>query len=104
MGKKAMENLTEPMFYILLAFLQGPMCGQDASAFIDRRTRGRVRIGPGTLYTILGKFEKEKLLEEIEVDGRKRTYRITEKGRALFEGELQRLRQCLLDAEKEENA
>ena len=101
MPKKALENLTESMFYVLMAFLNGPMCGIDAAEFIDRRSGGRVRIGPATLYTILGKFEKEKYIKEIEVAGRKRTYEITEKGRAAYAGEYERLKRCVLDGEKE---
>ena len=49
--------------------------------------------------TILGKFEKEKYIKEIQVEGRKRTYQITDKGRRAYEEELQRLRQCVADAE-----
>ena len=60
MPKKAMEILTESMFYVLMAFSKGPMCGIDVADFIEKRTKGRVLIGPATLYTILGKFEKEK--------------------------------------------
>lgn len=94
-----MENLTESMFYVLMAFSQGPMCGIDVAHFIDRHTQGRVQIGPATLYTILAKFEKEKFIRETEVDGRKRTYRITDKGIAAYREEVERLRACLADAE-----
>jgi len=87
------------MFYVLMAFTQGPMCGADAAAFIHQRTGGRVPIGPATLYTILGKFEKEQYITQVEMEGRKRTYAITAKGRAAYEAELARLRQCVADAE-----
>ena len=97
--KKAMDILTESMFYVLLALMQGEMCGTDAAAFVEERTRGRVLLGPATLYTVLGKFEKEKYIKEVRVEGRKRTYRITDKGRKAFEEELARLRQCVADAE-----
>lgn len=99
MPKKAMDILTESMFYVLMALTQGEMCGTDAAAFVEARTRGRVILGPATLYTVLGKFEKEKYIKEVRVEGRKRTYRITEKGRKAFEEELARLRQCVADAE-----
>ena len=36
-------------------------------------------MGPTTLYTILGKFEAEQYIQETAVEGRKRTYAITEK-------------------------
>ena len=101
MPRKAMESLTESMFYVLMAFRHGEMCGIDAAEFIEKRTDGRVELGPATLYTILAKFEKEKYIRETAVDGRKRTYRITEKGLDAYEAELARLRMCITDAEKE---
>lgn len=99
MPRKAMESLTESMFYVLMALCCGPKCGIDIADFIDGRTRGRIQIGPATLYTILGKFEKEKYIRETQVDGRKRTYCITEKGLKAYENELSRLRLCIEDAE-----
>jgi len=95
-----MEVLTESMFYVLMAFCHASMCGIDVADYIEKRTKGRLQIGPATLYTILAKFEKEKYIREIEVEGRKRTYCITEKGQAAYDAELQRLRQCVADAEE----
>ena len=99
MPKKAMDVLTESMFYVLMAFIQGPMCGIEIVDFIDRRTRGRIQMGPATLYTILGKFEKEKYIQEVRVEGRKRTYEITSLGCSAYREELARLKQCVADAE-----
>ena len=102
MPRKPMVVLTEAMFYVLMALRQGEMCGIDAAEYIDRRTGGRVKLGPATLYTILGKFEKEKLIRETPVEGRKRSYRITEKGEEAYQAELARLKKCLADAETAE--
>ena len=102
MPKKAMEILTESMFYVLMALSKAPMCGIDIAAWITNRTCGRVSLGPATLYTILGKFQKEDYIEETEVEGRKRTYRITARGREAYLDELQRLRRCLADADGKE--
>lgn len=99
MPKKSMDILTESMFYVLMALGTGPMCGIDIADFIDRRTLGRLMIGPATLYTILGKFEKEKYIRETKVEGRKRTYEITGKGAQAYQEELNRLKQCIIDAE-----
>ena len=101
MGGKDHGPLTEPMFYVLMSFLKRDMCGTEITEFVARKTRDRVRLGPGTLYTLLGKFQEEELIQETEVDGRKRTYRLTGKGRAVFQEELDRLRACLNDAEEE---
>lgn len=102
MPKKSMELLTESMFYVLMALQTGPMCGIDAAEFIERRTRGRVQLSPATLYTILAKFEKEKYICETSVEGRKRTYAVTAKGIEAYRAELERLRQCIMDAEAPE--
>ena len=102
MGKKTLETLTETMFYTLMAFQRGEMCGTEVSQFVEQKTAGRVRMGPGTLYTILAKFQEEKLLLEVETGGgRKRTYRLTGKGRAAYREELDRLRACVADGEEE---
>ncbi len=47
MPKKAMETLTETMFYVLMAFQQGPLCGTDAAELILRRSGGRLRQDDG---------------------------------------------------------
>lgn len=99
MPKKAMEILTESMFYVLMALSHGPRCGIDIAAWITQKTRGRVVLGPATLYTILGKFEKEQYIAETEVEGRKRTYRITARGLDAYLAELERLRACIADAD-----
>lgn len=102
MPRKSMEILTESMFYCLMALSKRPMCGIDIAAWITEKTRGQVSLGPATLYTILGKFQKEDYIEETEVDGRKRTYRITSRGIDAYRDELDRLRRCLADAEGKE--
>lgn len=102
MGAKDRGVLTEPMFYVLMSFLKRDMCGIDITEFVDRKTRGRVRLGPGTLYTLLAKFQDEGFIQETEVEGRKRTYRLTTKGRAAYQEELDRLRACVHDGEEEE--
>lgn len=101
MGGKERGALTEPMFYVLMSFLRRDMCGIDITEFVEQKTNGRVRLGPGTLYTLLGKFLDGGLIEETEVDGRKRTYRITQKGREAYREELERLRACVRDGEEE---
>ncbi len=101
MGGKDRGGLTEPMFYVLMAFLGGERCGTEITQFVERKTAGRVRLGPGTLYTLLAKFQDEGLIEETQVEGRKRTYRLTDKGKTTWLEELERLRSCVKDGEEE---
>ena len=84
-----------------MSFLRGPMGGNDTTEFVERKTNGRVRLGPGTQYTLRGKFQEEGLIRETEIQGRKRSYQITDAGRAAFQEELARLRTCVEDGEEE---
>lgn len=98
MPKKQLETLTEPMYYTLIALLQ-PRCGIEISDFVKELTKERVHLVPGTLYTMLSKFESEAMIEEIETSGRKRTYQITAKGKAMLEAEYHRLKTMLLEGQ-----
>ena len=57
-----------------------------------RMTEGRVMIGPGTLYSLLESFQREGYIRETRVEGRRRSYQITERGRERLEEEVLRLR------------
>lgn len=53
MPKKPLENPSESMFYVLMALAkQGESCGVEIARFAEERSRGAVRIGPGTLYAL----------------------------------------------------
>ena len=103
MAREPLKVLTESMFYVLLSLLRQERCGTEIVKFVDDTTAGRVPLGPGTLYTILGKFQEEGLIRETAVEGRKRTYAITDRGRALFRQELSRLKLCVADGDREED-
>ena len=46
MGERERAALTEPMFYVLMSFLHRDMCGIEIAEFVERRTGGRLRLGP----------------------------------------------------------
>ena len=102
MAKEPLKILTESMLHVLLSLLRQARRGTEIAQFVDDTTAGRVPLGPGTLYTILGKFQEEGLIRETAVEGRKRTYAITDRGRALFRQELSRLKLCVADGDREE--
>lgn len=101
MAREALKVLTEPMFYVLVSLLGTERCGTEIVQYVDDATAGRVTLGPGTLYTILAKFQEEKLIVETAVEGRRRTYAITERGRAVLRSELARLTLCVADGQRE---
>ncbi|ADL53493.1 PadR family transcriptional regulator [Clostridium cellulovorans] len=90
MAREQFQNLTEPMYYILMALLK-ERCGVDIMEAVAEISKGRVTVGPGTLYALLGKFEKENIIRETEVQGRKRSYIITDKGKGILQEEYKRL-------------
>lgn len=90
MPKLKLDRLTEPMYYTLLALLK-PRCGIEITEFVLAITKNRVRLGPGTLYAILSKFQEESLIDEIAIEGRKRTYQINKKGIEMLKMEYRQL-------------
>ncbi len=90
MAREQFQNLTEPMYYILMSLLK-EMCGVDIMEAVSEISKGRVKVGPGTLYALLSKFENEKMIIETEVQGRKRSYIITAKGKKILFEEYRRL-------------
>ena len=90
MAREKFHTLTEPMFYILLC-LREERCGADIMAQVSALTRGRVGVGPGTLYNLLDSFLQAGMIRETSVLGRKRSYRTTDKGRQTLDAEYRRL-------------
>ena len=91
MARKQFQTLSEPMYYILLA-LTSECCGVDIMKKVEEISKGRISVGPGTLYTLLGKFESSDLIRETEVQGRKRSYIITKQGYEALNQEYIRLK------------
>ncbi len=96
MPREKFVTLTEQMFYILLA-LKNECCGMDIMDRVKRITNSRVNVGPGTLYNLLEQFSDEGIIRLTKVEGKKRSYILTEKGRALMEREYRRIQQQAAD-------
>ena len=69
----------------------------DIMEKVNTQTDGRVCVGPGTLYNLLEQFVEVEMIRETKVEGRRRSYILTEKGQAVLEREIRRLRQQLAD-------
>lgn len=96
MAREPFQSLSEQMYYILLALWE-PECGADISRQVADMSHGRIRIGPGTLYTLLARFEEQDIIRQTAVEGRKRYYVITEKGRQMLRTEYGRLQTLVTD-------
>lgn len=78
------------MFYVLLC-LKTECYGMDILDRVPSMTNGRVNVGSGTLYNLLEQFLSAGMIEETKVEGRKRSYLLTEYGQEILEKEYLRL-------------
>ena len=99
MAREQLKTLTEPMYYILLSLLKENH-GYGIMQMVEELTGGRVVIGAGTLYTLLGRFEKEEIIQQVAEENRRKIYVITEKGKGLLNEEFQRLQMLVEDGRK----
>lgn len=101
MPRVQLKTLTEQMYYVLLA-LKKERYGVEISQYIEQLTNHRIQLGPGTLYSILSKFEEEKWIQEVKSNGRKRSYIITEQGLLMLNKEYKRLLLMIEDTKRKE--
>ncbi|MEO8361250.1 MAG: PadR family transcriptional regulator [Vicinamibacteria bacterium] len=97
--------LTPAMFQVLVALADGEKHGYAIIKEVARRTDGKVKILPGTLYAIIKRFVADGfILESNERPGpdlddeRRRYYGLTSHGRAVAVAEADRLEETLLQA------
>lgn len=57
-------------------------------AKVKQLSDGRVMVGPGTLYNLLENFVLADLIVETKVEGRKRSYILTEAGQQALADEV----------------
>lgn len=99
MPRVKFKTLTEQMYYILLC-LQRECCGIDIMDKVPAMTAGRVNVGSGTLYNLLEQFQEAGMIRETKVEGRRRSYILTDGGRAMLREEYRRLQRQLEDYER----
>ena len=89
MAREKFKTLTEQMYYVLIA-LQEERCGVDIMEVVREITNNRLKIGPGTLYSLLGDFQREGLIKETTNSGSKRSYILTDAGKEKLQQEHER--------------
>lgn len=58
---------------------------------VPAMTRRRVNVGSGTLYNLLEQFARAGMIRETKVEGRRRSYILTDFGREMLEREYRRI-------------
>ena len=97
MPKQKLNPLPSAAFQILLALADDDLHGYAIMRQVEEQTAGRMRLGPGTLYSSIQALLEEKLIEEIDATAqdRRRYYRLTAGGRKLARSEAERLADVL---------
>jgi DNA-binding PadR family transcriptional regulator len=95
-------SLTTSAFYILLSLSIQDRHGYEILKDVTLSSAGRVKMGPGILYTTLKRLLESGLILEVEGrvdpehdDSRRRYYRLTHQGRGALAAELERMEQAL---------
>ena len=100
MARKKLETLSEQMYYVLLSLYAEPMHGYRIMQYVAELTQGRVAIGAGTLYALLGRFEEERYISLSGSSEGRKSYQLTGVGRQALENEFDRLRRQVSDGAK----
>lgn len=90
MPRGKFQTLTEQMFYVLLS-LNSERSGVEILEAVSDMTAGRVSVGSGTLYNLLEQFVYAGFIRETRVEGRRRSYVLTELGRETLRQEYARI-------------
>jgi DNA-binding PadR family transcriptional regulator len=94
--------LTPAVLHILLALSTDERHGYGIMKQVERESRGKVKMGPGTLYGSLGRMmtaglirESDKRVDPAMDDERRIYYTLTGLGRKALEAELDRYREVV---------
>lgn len=98
MPKRKLDPLPSAAFQILLSLADEDLHGYGIMRQVADQTGGRLRLGPGTLYSSIQSLLEERCIEEVDSrediklgPQRRRYYRLTSAGRKLARLEAERL-------------
>ena len=102
MPKQRLNPLPSAAFHILLAVADQNLHGYAIMRRVEEQTQGRMRLGPGTLYSSIQVLLEEGFLEEVNGNTqdepgheRRRYYHLTAAGRKCARTEASRLADLL---------
>lgn len=98
MKRDAERPMTQAGLHILLVLAGGERHGYALMQEVPVLSAGRLRLGPGTLYRTLQELLALGWIEESALDPddpRRRTYRLSRRGRGALQAELGRLNALL---------
>ena len=97
------EALTEKTFFIMLSLANEPKHGYAIMKEVEALSDERIQLSTGTLYGALNRLLEnewvERIIESGEVSRGRKTYRLTEKGHAILNNEVRRLKNLVTIAQ-----
>jgi len=87
--RKKYIPMTETIYYTLLS-VKVPRHGYAIMQYVEELTKGRLILGTGTLYTMLGRLQTDGVIATHPLEGKK-AYQLTEAGLKLLLEETERL-------------
>jgi DNA-binding PadR family transcriptional regulator len=102
MPKRKLHPLPSAAFHILISLAEQDLHGYGIMRQVAEQTDGRMRLGPGTLYSSIQSLLEQRFIEELDPrediklgQERRRYYRLTSAGRKLARSEAERLADLL---------
>ncbi len=102
MPKRKLDPLPAAAFQIMLSLAEGDLHGYAIMRQVEEQTGGRLRLGPGTLYSSIQALLEGKLIEEVyrseeteDRQERRRYYRLTVAGRKVARSEAEKMADVL---------
>lgn len=89
---KAFLPMTETAYYILLS-LRAPRHGYGIILDVEEITKGRIKLGSGTVYGTLTKMQDKGIISVFSDEDRRTVYEITEIGKKLILAEIERIKE-----------
>jgi DNA-binding PadR family transcriptional regulator len=79
--KRSMDLLPQISFSVMMALSLKPRHGYEIMQQVAADSDGKIKLGPGSLYTSVKQLTEAGLIEEMPFeDARRRYYRLTKKG------------------------
>lgn len=88
-----MDGANDPGLLLLISLAAGPKHGH--AMLLDVQRFAGIRLGPGTLYGALSRLEERGEVQALSTEGRRRPYRLTQRGRESLERRLAAMRRVV---------
>lgn len=90
--------MTETAAYILFSFME-VRHGYDVIQHVEKLTNGRIKLGAGTMYGTITKFEGDGMIQFLHEDQKRKYYQITDIGRFVLFQEAKRIKELYQNME-----